>query len=191
MRLRSLRKLEETEIRTEYVNLTASKRISESSWRRKSSRPRACSRKFAQSMKGSGLRPRSVGGGRGFLHRRRLPPKPTRSKRWSSANRSRSSVPRRLARAFKGHQEPNDMIKYREGDRNALAACRDNRQADSSSPRRAVLHARLRETAGRTRETAKPSAASSTCRRTRTSYRCLSTATGASFCSLRRPGMVL
>jgi len=173
--------------------LRASKRISESSWRRKSSRPRAMLEEIRAIDERSGLRPRSVGGGRGFLHRRRLPPKPTRSKRWSSANRSRSSVPRRVGCVpSKVTRNQNDMIKYREGDRERFwlhAETTDRLMLFRH--RRAVLHARTARNCRADAETAKPSAASSTCRRNADIVSMFVHRDGASFCSLRRPGMVL
>ena len=56
-------------------------------------------------------------------------------------------------RALKGHQEPCDAIKYPRGrPRPLLDPCRDHRQADAVRDRWALLHAGLREAAGRTRQ---------------------------------------
>ena len=92
-------------------------------------------------------------------------------------------------RSMKGHQEENDAVKYREGDRGRFwIHAETTDKTDDVRDRRPVLHARLLEAAGRARERRSRSAASSTCRRRRTSSRCSCTRRAQAACSPRTPG---
>ncbi len=121
MRLRSLRKLEEMEIRTEdkdlRVELKGIKALlasEDEQWKRSPTRSRRCATR-------SGRRRRSASAARS-LRTRRSTIWPPSKRRWSSASRSRWSSPRRAGSAtLKGHVEDLSSLAFKTDDKLGFA----------------------------------------------------------------------
>ena len=161
MRLRSLRKLEEMEIRREHSDLTKEQKDAEEAARLgedevgQADRGGARDRRQVRAEDGTGQAPHRIR--QGCRDRQVSRPSPKRSWRWkrqSSASRSPWSVRRRAgyvpSRAIRKTVRRRQISRGRPAP--LLDPCRDHRQAAAVRDRRALLHARLRQAAGRARQ---------------------------------------
>ena len=156
MRLRSLRKLEEMEIRGEHAALTKEQKDlkkllgSDKLEIREADRRDQGDRREVRPQDQARQTPHRIRRRRDVAKLSAL----AEAKRWNGERgRARADHGRLFGkgwlRALKGHQEANDAIKYREGDRAALLdSCPDHRQADDVRHRWPLLHAGLRKLPG-------------------------------------------